>query len=192
LKKTDVLLDLLPDPEPEVQIAHDSEEKEEKEEIEQGPITVKRSKKSSDTDDEDDDLQSQLVTIAKYGLIGTGIAFLLYQIFFNKKRRKKEPDTHELMMVMLTQMMMMQMQQMQKQMNPPEKTLPPEIATDDGTKFSTDWSDWYEENKDKQIKQFGDSKNKILNQMHIAENWKVRRTLNGEILDVSKTNEYIR
>ena len=77
-------------------------------------------------------------------------------------------------------------------MPPQETKLPPEVVTDDNTKFSTDWAEWYDENKDKQFTKFGSSSSKTLNKMHIAENWKVRRDLNGKILDVSKTSEYIR
>lgn len=186
------MLDLLPDPKPDVEIAH---QKEEKEEIEQETETkVKRSKKTSAAEEgEEDDLQSQLINIAKYGLIGTGIAFLVYQIFFNKRKRKKEPDMQELMMMMMYQMMMIQMQHMQKTYNTHETTtLPPEVVTDDGTKFNTDWSKWYDENKDKEFKEFGTSSSKTLNQLHISENWKVRRDLNGKITDVYKVNEYIR
>lgn len=191
MKKTDVLLDLLPDPEPDIEVAHDIEEKEEKEEIEQGPIKVKRSKKTSDEDEDD---SSKLWQYAKYAAIA-GFAVIIVEIIIARHRRKKTkggPDLQEMMMLMMYQMMMMQMQNMQNQQNHKETTLPPQVATDDGTSFSTDWSEWFEKNKGKEINKFGTSETRILNKMHVAENWRVRRDLNGKILDVNKTNEYIR
>jgi len=176
-KKTNVLLDLLPDPEPE--IAHDEEKKEE---IEQETETkVKRSKKTSDEDQDEDELMKWL----KYAAIG-GIGIIAFGILLKKTRKRhKEPDMHDLIMLMMYQTMMQNMQQK-------NQTLPPQIVTDDNTKFSTDWSKWYDENKGKEFTKFGTSSSKTLNKLHIAENWKVRRELNGKILDVAKTNEYIR
>jgi len=186
MKKSDILLDLF---NKEVQIAHDDkEEKEEvKEEIKQGPIEVKHTKKTSKEEDEDDEV---IKKILKYGLIGGSLVFLIY--FISKHRKRvKEPDLHDMMMFTLCQTMIQNMQQQQQR-----GTLPPQIVTDDNTKFSTDWSDWYEKNKEKEFAKFGStgtgSDAKVMNKMHIAENWKVRRDLNGKILDVGKTNEYIR
>jgi hypothetical protein len=186
LKKSDILLDLFHDAKV-IQVAHDVE-KEEKEEIKQN-TEIKKSKKL-DVEKEDEE-QLTIWTLAKYGLVGTGIAFLFYHLFLSKRRRKKQPDMQEMMMLMMYQTMMMQMQQMQEKYGNNGK-LPPEIRTDDNTSFSTDWSDWYEKNKNKQFKKFGEGKNVTLNKLHVAENWKVRRDMNGKILDVNKTNEYIR
>ena len=186
MKKSDILLDLFG--KEEVQVAHaESEEKEEvKEEIKQGPIEVKHTKKTSKEEDEDDEA---IKKILKYGLIGGSLLFLIY--FIGKYRnRVKEPNMHDMMMFMMCQTLMQNMQGQNK------GTLPPQIVTDDNTKFSTDWSDWYEKNKEKEFAKFGStgtgSDAKVMNKMHIAENWKVRRDLNGKILDVGKTNEYIR
>lgn len=185
LKKTDILLDLFHN-EHDVQIAHDVE-KEEKEEIKQN-TEVKRSKKL-DVENEDEG-ELTLWTLVKYGLIGTGIGFLFYQLFLSKRKKKKEPELQEMMMFMMYQTMMMQMQEMQEKYK--HEKLPPEIRTNDETSFSTDWSDWYDKNKDKEFTKFAVGKNVTLNKMHVAEHWKVRRDLNGKILDVNKMNEYIR
>ena len=190
MKKTDVLLDLLPDVEPDmIEVAHDSEkEKEEKEEIEQGPIKVKRSRKTSEEEDDD----SKFWEYVKYGAIA-GFAVLIVELIIARHRRNRKgkgPDMQEMMMLMMYQTMMVQMQNIQQQNH--KESLPPQIVTDDNTKFNTDWSEWFKENGGKEIKKFGSSKSSVLNKMHVAENWKVRRDLNGKILDVSKTNEYIR
>ncbi len=187
MKKTDILLDLFHDS--EVQIAHDDVKKEEKEEIKQN-TEIKKSKKL-DVENEDKEIELTVWTLAKYGLLGTGIAFLFYHLFLSKRRKKnKEPDMQEMMTFMMYQTMMMQMQQMQEKYH--SEKLPPEIRTDNATSFSTDWSDWYEKNKNKEFTKFNTGKNVTLNKMHVAENWKVRRDLSGKILDVNKTNEYIR
>lgn len=189
LKKSDILLDLFNNKEEEeVQVAHD-EKKEEKEEISQGPIEVKTTKKKVSVDDEDDEV---IKKILKYGLIGGSLVFLIY--FISKYRKRvKDPDMHDMMMFMMCQTLMQNMQQQQQNKG---SSLPPQIVTDDNTKFSTDWSDWYEKNKNKEFAKFGStgtgSDAKVMNKMHVAENWKVRRNLNGKILDVNKTNSYIR
>ena len=189
MKKSDPLFDLFGD-NVDVQVAHNESEekvKEEKQEIKQGPIEVKTSKKSKESEDNNSE-EEVIWKIAKYGLIGTSIVFALYLISKHRKRAK-EPDMHEMMMFMMYQSMMQNMQHQQDR-----GTLPPQIVTSDNTKFSTDWSDWWEKNKEKEFTKFGStpSDTKILNKMHIAENWKVRRDLTGKILDVNKQSEYIR
>ena len=116
MKKTDILLDLFHD----VQVAHDVE-KEEKEEIKQGPVEIKKSKKL-DVEQKEGEEEITLWTLAKYGLAGTGIAFLFYHLFLSKRRKKhREPDMQEMMTFMMYQTMMMQMQQMQEKYGNNEK-----------------------------------------------------------------------
>ena len=191
-KKTDVLLDMLPDPDPpnddnenKIEVAHAAEDA--KEEIQQETETQTKVKRSK-TKVQDDEGSDKFWEIAKYAAVA-GVAVLFIEFIINKRRKKKQPDMSEMMMMLMYQTMMIQMQNMQKKS---ENSLPPQIATDDNTKFSTDWSKWFEENKDKDFVKFGTGKHQTLNKMHVAENWRVRRDLNGKILDVNKVSEYIR
>ena len=187
MKKSDILLDLFNDSENEVQVAHEKTEEKEEKEIKQGPVEIKQTKTKAKDEALADD--NELIwKIAKYGLIGTSIAFALFLIAKHRKR-VDGPSMNDMMMFMMYQSMMQNMQQQQN-----KGTLPPQIVTSDDTKFSTDWSDWWDKNKEREYTKFGStsSDSKVLNQMHIAENWKVRRNLHGKILDVNKTSEYIR
>jgi hypothetical protein len=180
-------------------IAHDDEEKdgdrnepeiEEKEDTEIEVSQKTKKIKRKDDDDEFDIGKNDIIKIIAWVLAGIGGGTLLYTLL-----KKHKGDTSEILPAMMVLMYQQQLQQMNKGCNGYHCELPPKEVIDGGKKDKDsvpDWAKWYDENKDKAYPIFGKDKKYILNKLHVAENWKVRRDLHGNIIDVNKTNEYIR
>ena len=151
--------------------------------------------------------KDDVIKIISWILMFVGGGSLLYAFLKrNKGNNNNNVNTSEI----LTGLMVLMYQQSLQQMNgrgcnghdchavPSE--LPPKVVIDGGLEKAgnngnvelPDWAKWYERNKDKEYPVFGKDKKYILNKLHVAENWKVRRDVHGHIIDVTKTNEYIR
>lgn len=174
-------------------IAHDDPEIEEKEdtEIEVSQKTKKIKRKDDDDGFEFEIDRDNIVKIIALALAGIGGGTILYTLL-----KKHKNDTSDILPAMMALMYQQQMQQMNKSCNGHHCELPPKEVIDGGSNNKKDdkpdWAKWYEENKDKEYPVFGKDKKYILNKLHVAENWKVRRDLHGNVIDVAKTNEYIR